>query len=241
MESFAGPPTPGDTPLNQPAPFGEWQRAFLRRPAGDPVTASEIGFRDEKTARLEAALFVAPEAMSTRRLAQFALLVDAAEVRVLIEKLNEEYDRVGSAFRIEQVASGYRLLTRTVFARWLNRLHQRQSDLQLSPPALETLTIIAYRQPVKRVDVEAIRGVQSAEMIKQLMTRSLVRIGGEEDSLGRPYLYVTTRSFLESFGLRTLDDLPQAAELRPSPEPVPAESSANHDSDTTDPSQSTAA
>ena len=165
-------------------------------------------------ARLEAALFVAEGALSTRKLAQLATLSDIAETRTLIEKLNAAYDRGGSAFRIERVAAGYQMLTRPDFAPWLNKLHQRQSEWKLSPPALETLTIVAYRQPITRADVEAVRGVQCTEMLKQLMDRSLVRIAGEEDSLGRPYLYETTRKFLEMFGLRTLDDLPMADRLR---------------------------
>jgi len=196
---------------------GEWKRAFFRRgfAAQAKPRGSQPGRRDEKLARLEAALFVAPEALSTRRLAQLAVLADAAESRKLIDRLNFEYAQTGTAFRVERVAAGYRLLTQPVFARWLDRLHPRQSQLQLSPPAMETLTIIAYRQPIKRVDVESIRGVQSSEMIKHLMDRGLVRIGGEEDTLGRPYLYVTTRLFLESFGLRSLENLPRYQELRP--------------------------
>lgn len=203
-----------------PAPFGGneatdrafflWWKTNGRRGSIRPGRTAA----DERLARLEAALFVAPEALSTRRLAQVALLADVAEVRELIDRLNASYDAAGTAFRAERVAAGYRLLTRPVFARWLLRLHQRDSQLQLSAPAMETLTIIAYRQPVKRADVEAVRGVQSAEMIRHLMESGFVRIGGEEESLGRPYLYVTTRKFLETFGLRTLDDLPTAETLR---------------------------
>lgn len=187
-------------------------RLFFRRPAA--AANSRVTGRDEKLTRVEAALFVAPEPLSPRKLTQVALLADVTEARAIIDRLNAEYDAAGCAFRAERVAGGYRLLTRPVFARWLQRIHHRQAHLQLSAPALETLTIIAYQQPVKRADVEAIRGVQSAEMIKQLMEQGLVRIGGEEDSLGRPYLYVTTRLFLESFGMRSLDELPGAADLR---------------------------
>jgi segregation and condensation protein B len=86
--------------------------------------------------------------------------------------------------------------------------------MKLSPPAMETLTVIAYRQPITRADIEAVRGVQCTEMLKQLMDRGLVRIGGEDNSLGRPYLYETTRKFLEVFGLRSLNDLPRADSLR---------------------------
>jgi segregation and condensation protein B len=86
--------------------------------------------------------------------------------------------------------------------------------LKLSPPALETLTIVAYRQPLTRADIEALRGVQSAEILKHLMERGLIRIVGEDNSLGRPYLYGTTRQFLEHYGLRSLDELPNADQLR---------------------------
>lgn len=184
--------------------------------------------RTPKMARLEAVLLVADGTLSTRKLAQLATLVDAAEAGQLIEDLNSAYDAVDSAFRIERVATGYQLLTRPQFARWLDKLHHRQSELKLSPPAMETLTIVAYRQPVTRADIEEVRGVQCTEMLKQLMDRNLVRIAGHDDSLGRPYLYGTTRNFLELFGLRTLKDLPMADQLRPK---EPAAESDNESSD----------
>jgi len=171
--------------------------------------------RTAKMARVEAALFVAGDPLSARRLAQVAILIDATEAGSIIEALNAAYECSDSPFYVERLASGYRLLTRPEYALWLGRIHQRQKELKLSPPALETLTIVAYRQPTIRADVEAIRGVQCAEMLKQLMERGLVRIAGEEDTLGRPYLYETTRRFLELFGLRSLDELPMAEQLRP--------------------------
>jgi segregation and condensation protein B len=115
---------------------------------------------------------------------------------------------------VEQVATGYQLLTQPQYAPWLDRVHARHARLRLSPPALETLALVAYRQPVTRADIEAVRGVQSGEMLKQLMERGLVRIAGEDDSLGRPYLYGTTRQFLELFGLHSLEHLPDADRLR---------------------------
>jgi segregation and condensation protein B len=172
--------------------------------------------RTTKMARLEAALFVADGALSIRRLAQLATLADAAEVRRLVDSLNACLTATNSAFHIERVGTGYQILTLPEFAPWLDKLHQRQTELQLSPPAMESLTIVAYRQPITRADIEAIRGVQSTEMLKQLMERGLVRIAGEDDSLGRPYLYGTTPRFLELFGLRTLDDLPNS-ELKSRP------------------------
>jgi segregation and condensation protein B len=193
-----------------------WQlyRAAGSRLEDDPDDPSVISRRTAKMARLEAALLVADGALSTRKLAQFATLADAAETRTLIDRLNAAYDAGHTAFRIERVATGYQLLTRPHLVFWLDKLHHRQAALKLSSPALETLTIVAYHCPITRADVEAVRGVQCSEMLKQLMERGLVRICGEDDSLGRPYLYETTRKFLELFGLRNLDDLPMADRLR---------------------------
>ena len=206
------------------APSGEFRRAFFRRPPSGGGTAGSgnagLGKRTPKMARLEAALFVADGALPSRRLAQLATLADHVEAKALIYELNATYDQSGSAFRIERVATGYQLLTRPEFAPWLDRIHQRHVALKLSPPALETLTIVAYRQPLTRADIEAIRGVQCTDILKLLMERGLVRIAGEDDSLGRPYLYETTRKFLELFGLRGLDGLPMAGELR-SPRALP--------------------
>jgi segregation and condensation protein B len=188
------------------------------RPAADRTLA-----RPAAAARVEAVLIVADGPLTPRRIAQHAMLPDAADAKRAIDWLNAAYDRDGTAFRVERVAAGYRLLTRAELAPWLDRLHRRSDRLKLSPPALETLTIVAYRQPCTRADVEAVRGVQSAEMLKYLMERGLVRIAGEHDSLGRPYLYETTKQFLELFGLRTLADLPRAAELRAGKPDAPAD------------------
>lgn len=203
---------------HSPAANGmEWN--FRRRNLGTPAARSEQFStgqyrRSEKMARLEAALLVAEDALPARRLAHVATLADATEARTLIRRLNEFYDEAGTPFRVERVAAGYQLLTRAAFSFWLGKLHQRQAELKLSSPAQETLVIVAYRQPVIRADIEAIRGVQSTEMLKQLMERGLVRIAGNDDSLGRPFLYGTTRKFLEVFGLQSLDDLPMAERLR---------------------------
>jgi segregation and condensation protein B len=180
-------------------------------------------------ARLEALLFVADEPLTLKRMVQFATLADTKEAETLLDRLNAAFDASHSAFRVERVATGFRLLTRREFVVWLDKLHQRQAALKLSPPMLETLAIVAYRQPLTRAEVEAIRGVQSAEMLKQLMERELVRIAGEDDSLGRPFLYETTRKFLELYGLQSLNDLPMSERLR-----RPGASSAAAITETTD-------
>ena len=189
--------------------------------------------RSTRIARLEAALLIADGAVPARKLAQVARLIDVKEVQQFVQVLNESYDRTRSAFRIEQTAAGYILMTRAALSPWLDRLHNRQAELKLSSPMMETLTIIAYQQPVTRADVEAIRGVQAAEMIRQLMDRSLVRIGGEDDSLGRPFLYVTTQQFLTLYGLHRLEDLPNYATLRRQ-RSLPAIAEVCHDEDAED-------
>lgn len=190
--------------------------ATNRKRSGDGNLSddNDLRRRTPKMARLEAVLFVADEPLPIKRLTQLATLADADEAQTLIDRLNRAYDASDSTFRIEPVATGVRLLTRREFVFWLDKLHQRQTALRLTPPMLETLAIVAYRQPLTRADLEAVRGVQSAEMLKQLMERELVRIAGEDDSLGRPFLYETTRRFLELYGLQSLDDLPMAEQLR---------------------------
>jgi segregation and condensation protein B len=137
-------------------------------------------------------------------------LADGTEARTLVRTLNRLYDEEGCAFRVVEVAGGFQLMSRAKFAPWLRRLQAVPTEVRLSVPALETLAVVAYRQPVLRADVEAIRGVQCGEILRQLMERGLVRIVGKSEELGRPFLYGTTRQFLQVFGLRDLDQLPRA-------------------------------
>jgi segregation and condensation protein B len=141
-------------------------------------------------------------------------LEDATEARTLLEQLRRVYDARGSAFQIEQLAGGYQLLTRDKLAPWVQAAAPQEEGLRLSPPALETLAVVAYRQPALRADVEAIRGVQCGELLRQLMDRDLLRIVGRSEELGRPILYGTTKRFLRVIGLNELDNLPRADELR---------------------------
>ncbi len=170
--------------------------------------------RDERMARVEAVLFLAREALTSRKIAQLCNLSDGTEARTVIRRLAKLYDAAGSAFRVEELAGGYQLFTRPMFGPWLRKLWQNQSLVRLSAPALETLAIVAYRQPVLRAEIEAVRGVQCGELLRQLMERELVRISGRAEDLGRPLLYGTTKRFLQVFGLRHLDELPRAEQLR---------------------------
>ena len=146
------------------------------------------------------------------------MLASPSEATLLVERLNRIYDAGETAVHVERVATGFQLLTLPKFAHWLDRLHNRQVKLKLSTQALETLSIVAYRQPITRADIKAIRGVDPVDTLKLLMDRGLVRLGGYDDALGRPYLYETTPRFLELFGLRDLADLPNAEALRRPPQ-----------------------
>ena len=142
------------------------------------------------------------------------------QVRDSVEALNGEYEKTGRSFRIESVAGGLQILTLPEFNEDIGRLKGVRNQAKLSQAALETLAIIAYRQPILRADLESIRGVACGEVLRGLMERRLVRIAGRAEELGRPMLYGTTKEFLEIFGLASLDDLPQAKELRPAPAKV---------------------
>ena len=156
----------------------------------------------------EGVIFIAREPITTTKLVQYAGLHNGKEARRLIEQLNKQYDKTNCAFRIEQVAGGYQLMSRPVFSGWLKRLEHTIAPQRFSAPSIETLAVIAYRQPVMRAEIEAIRGVGCGEVIRQLLERDLVRIAGRSEELGRPYLYATTRTFLALFGLGSIDDLP---------------------------------
>ncbi|MCA9174620.1 MAG: SMC-Scp complex subunit ScpB [Planctomycetales bacterium] len=200
-----------------PALLPGWRRQWSRG-AAVRVTNAEGGRVDEplelRMRRLEAVLFLGREPINSRKLAQFANLADGTEARTLIRLLNQHYDESGRAFRVEEVAGGFQLLTRPMFAAWLRRLQHLGPETRLTPPAMETLAVVAYRQPVLRADIEAIRGVSSGEMLRQLMDRELVRVSGRSEELGRPYLYSTTKKFLRLFGLPNLDALPEIDHFR---------------------------
>jgi segregation and condensation protein B len=178
-----------------------------------PTTAPLV--RDQRLARVEAALFAADEPLTPPKLAYAAELNNPTDAKRLVQRLKDFYDSDGSAFQIEDIAGGWQLRSRQQFHPWLVRLRRTNPDPKLSGAALETLAIIAYRQPITRADVESIRGVQVSELLRMLMERGLLRIAGRDDSLGRPVLYGTTKKFLQMFGLNSLKDLPEVEQLRP--------------------------
>lgn len=165
---------------------------------------------------VEAVLFASDESLTEARLANI-VETSTKQIRQHIKNLNEKYRANNNAFRIEQIAGGYQMLTLSPYNHWLKKLLRARSDNKLSPAAMETLAIIAYKQPVMRADIEAIRGVAVGEVIRSLSYKGLVKIVGRAEVLGRPMLYGTTKKFLEVFGLNTLKDLPKVQELQEPP------------------------
>ena len=137
-----------------------------------------------------------------------------AEVAAALEQFKIEYIEQSRAFQLVEKAEGWQLASDPAFAPWVRQLFPAAKPARLTPPSLETLAIVAYRQPITRADVEAVRGVAVDGVLQSLMERGLVKITGRAELPGRPLLYETTQFFLEHFGLRNLDELPNAEELR---------------------------
>jgi segregation and condensation protein B len=166
---------------------------------------------------IESLLFSSDTALSAARLADLVESCTPASVRRHIAALNDKYERAGLSFRIEAIARGYQMMTLPSLRSWVARLEQHRRETRLSAAALETLSVIAYKQPVIRADVEAIRGVACGEVISRLREMGLVRVLGRAEIVGRPLLYGTTKRFLDTFGLADLDDLPPMEALRLKP------------------------
>jgi segregation and condensation protein B len=167
-------------------------------------------------AAVEALLFSSPNALPPRRIAELVNLPAAGVADEIVDALNREYEATGRSFRAEQVAGGWQLFTQPTHRDLIADLDRRAADARLTPAARETLAIIAYRQPVLRAEVEAVRGVAAGEAIRSLIDRRLVKIASRRTDLpGRPIVYGTTRRFLELFGLHSLDDLPRPVAERP--------------------------
>jgi len=158
---------------------------------------------------LEALLFASDAPLEAERIQQVLELDSAAAARELADALRRRLDTEGRALQLVEVGGGFRLVTRPEVAPYLVKLARSKTRSRLSRPALETLAIIAYRQPVSRPEVDAVRGVSSEGVLDNLLERRMIRIAGRKDSPGRPFLYETTREFLVAFGLRDLNDLPK--------------------------------
>ena len=162
---------------------------------------------------MEALLFVSSQPLAAQRLRELMELDSVVPIRQAAARLREEYERRGRAFELVERAGGYLLQTRPEFAGFVKKLERERQATRISPAALTTLSIIAYRQPLTRAEVDAIRGVGSSHHIRALMERDLIKVVGRKNVPGNPSLYGTTNQFLLQFGLRSLRDLPQEADL----------------------------
>lgn len=162
---------------------------------------------------IEALLFASDAPLTAEDLARVDERLDEETVTAVIDELRREYDETDRSFQVFEVAGGFQLLTRPEFAVVLEQWETVPQTTRLSQPALEVLSIIAYRQPLGRAEVEEIRGVQSAAVLRTLQDRHLIDAVGRAEGLGRPLLYGTTTKFLEHFGFRSLEDLPRPDDL----------------------------
>lgn len=191
-----------------------------------PVTPPQI---------IEALLLATDTPLPAARIAHILGVGDARDVRRHIAALNERYEAAGASFRVEEIAGGFQILTMPVYNNWLAKLLRVRQESRLSPAAMETLAVVAYKQPVARADIESVRGVACGDVLNRLRELNLVKIVGRAEDVGRPLLYGTTKRFLEVFGLASLDDLPKVEALRDgmkgagntAPHVVPAESAAS--------------
>jgi len=191
-----------------PAPTADRPDGVVHDRSDDTQTGGDDFFNSAGLANLEALLFSTHHPLTANRLGELLELPGGGTLRRALKELNSQYEATGRCFRVEQVAGGYQLLTLPDFGPLLRKFHQKEAASKLTRAAHETLAIIAYKQPILRADVEAIRGVACGETIRSLMEKHLVKISGRAELPGRPILYGTTKRFLEWQGLNSVKDLP---------------------------------
>lgn len=189
---------------------GESVVAEMSAPTSDPALSDLRALKGI----LEALLFVTADPIPVTRFLALLGAVTKQEVDQALASLRQDYEQEGRGLQLAEVAGGYRIVTKAEFAPWLKRLEKVKAPSKLSRSALESLAIIAYKQPIVRAEVEQIRGVETSGVIRTLLERKLVRIVGRKEEPGRPIMYGTTKFFLEHFGLRDLSQLPPLREFK---------------------------
>lgn len=165
--------------------------------------------QDNTQAVIEALLFVSEKPLFIEQIKNVLDNLDSVEIRRILEGLNAEYEKANRGIRIIEVAGGFRMVTSPQLAPFLKKFYRQRRQERSSKAALETLAIIAYKQPVTKIEIESLRGVNVDGVISGLLEKGLIRIAGRKNAPGRPYVFGTTRSFLEYFGLKSLEDLPK--------------------------------
>ena len=169
--------------------------------------------KDNKRAVVEALILASPEPINAKRISESDSALTPGKVARAVLDLNISYEEIGASFRIREVAGGYQFYILPDFSRYVDVLFTRRRKLRLTRAAMETLAIVAYKQPVSKVDIEHIRGVSSDGVLHNLLEKKLVNIKGRSESAGRALQYATTDEFLKFFGLNELEDLPQMSEI----------------------------
>ena len=170
--------------------------------------------RTEMKRLLEAILFAADKPVPAVTLAHILSNSPEASVREALAELGREYEEVGRSFQIKEAGGGFLMLTHPAFEPWIRKLFRGRLTMRLSRSALETMAIIAYRQPITKQEIESIRGVNADSVLNTLLERKLIRIAGRKEGMGRPILYGTTKEFLLYLGLNDLNELPQIDEMK---------------------------
>ncbi len=163
---------------------------------------------------LEALLFASSKPLTAHEIRKVVTGMSAKQIETLVQELRSEYEREERSFELIEIAGGFQIVTRKVYSTWLAKLEFQKKLKQASRSALETLAILAYKQPVTRAEIEELRGVDISGVLSTLLERGFVKIAGKKEVAGRPFLYGTTEKFLEHFGLKSLADLPQIGEIK---------------------------
>ena len=180
----------------------------------EKVRSTEIVSSTEVLSIVEALLFVSDGPLSVDKLVQVIEGMDRAAVCQLMEELRVRFNSNGGPVVLREIDGGFQLCTHPKYAPWIKKLCSVRTNSRLSRPALETLAIVAYKQPVTRAEIENVRGVSCAGVLALLLEKRLIRIAGRQDAPGKPLLYRTTTEFVRHFGLRSLKDLPRISELK---------------------------
>lgn len=218
QEAAAVSPAPEETPAQAPdatpapqdaasepakeAPSAQENNSASSSPSGDLLET------DDLKKIIETLLFITDRPVKPSRIADVVETADARRVREIIRELQEEYASQGRAVQIVELGGGFQMSTKPEYGRWVRRLYNEKMTTKLSNAALETLAIVAYKQPITRAEMEAIRGVDVAGPLERLLERALVRVVGKKDTVGRPMVYGTTDEFLRMFGLNKISELP---------------------------------
>jgi len=207
-------PEPAEPAAGTPEPETEPVLGDETEAASDAGPGPGDALSDEELLQgVTALIYASPEPLSTGRLAKLLEHPKAARVKAALEILRQRLEDAGLPIELRSLAGGWQILTRSSMGEVVGRLFQEQRTERISAAALETLSIVAYRQPVTKAEIEAIRGVQAGPILRNLVDRGLARVTGRADQPGHPLQYGTTRSFLDRFGLGSLEDLPRDGEL----------------------------